>query len=112
MKRDRTHQRQCVGDSLRYLDAGFTPKERKQQNGRNEKDALTSHGQEGGRQGFAHDLFHHIAHDDPTLAGECDALKAKRRGTAIDDSRIITEPVHHLPGKYENNCADNHQEDK
>ena len=79
---------------------------------RDEEDTLPGHGEEGGGNGAADGLQHHVAHDDPALEAEGHALEAQGRGTDGNDLRIIPEQGNQIRCKNQAEYADDSQKNE
>ena len=102
-------QSQKVRYGLSHLDAQQTETSEEYPHRWDEEDALTGGGEEGSRDGAADGLLHHVAHDDPALGREADALEPQCRRTAFYDRRIIPEQPDELGGENKHQRADAHQ---
>ena len=91
MDRYRTQECQQIGHSLCHLDSQQAKGGKQYPHRRNEEHALTGSGKERGRYGSSNGLLHHVAHYNPALGRETDALEPQCRRTAGDDRRIVTE---------------------
>ena len=103
-------QGQQIRGGLGHLYACKVEGQRQKQYRRDEKHALPGRCQECGRHGAVDGLLHHVAHDDPALGREGQALESQGGGAALDDRRIIPEKGDQIGGKHEHQPADQKQE--
>ena len=91
-----------VGNGLRCLNAQHAPTKRQQQYSGDKKDTLPGQRQESSGAGFAHDLLHHVAHDNETLERKTAALEPQCQRTAGNHIRVIPEDRDKLRRKQKN----------
>ena len=107
---DAAKKRQAVGNHLCHLQAGFTEKKGKDQHSRDQEYTLSGSCQKCGRNGASYGLGHHIAHDDPALGGEGDALKTQGCSSKCNYTRVVFKDGYNIRRKNKQHHTDSGEE--